>query len=191
MECANFNICWLLYMAIRAIRFFIVNVNWTLKNMLGVCMIIHPVIIKSGWPTFPKFAKMSVCSPSVPLTVALTFSLHYFKVHGYTYVFYHFHEEMNEWITCNFTSFSTVFQSYLDDGRLIMKGCVQWNSIYGWEDFASSKDRTRSTRSVGQRLTHWATMAPFTKKSHFGEFMLICFPGWDSPSKMVSILNGA
>ena len=29
-------------------------------------------------------------------------------------------------MTCDFTSFSTVFQSYQDDGRLIMKGCVQW-----------------------------------------------------------------
>ena len=35
------------------------------------------------------------------------------------------------WMTCDFTSFSTVFQSYQDDGRLIMKGCVQWNSVYG------------------------------------------------------------
>ena len=28
-------------------------------------------------------------------------------------------------MTCDFTSFSTVFQSYQDDGKLIMKGCVQ------------------------------------------------------------------
>ena len=34
------------------------------------------------------------------------------------------------WMTCDFTSFSTVFQSYQDDGRLIMKGCVQWSSVY-------------------------------------------------------------
>ena len=40
-------------------------------------------------------------------------------------------------MTCNFMSFSTVFQSYQDDGRLIMKGCVQWSSIYGSEDFTS------------------------------------------------------
>ena len=32
--------------------------------------------------------------------------------------------------------------------------------VYGWEDFTSSEDRTRSARSVGQRLTHWATGAP-------------------------------
>ena len=34
------------------------------------------------------------------------------------------------WMTCNFTSFSTVFQSYQEDGRLIMKNCVQWSSVY-------------------------------------------------------------
>ena len=38
---------------------------------------------------------------------------------------------MDGWMTCDFTSFSTVFQSYQDDERLIMKGCVQWNPVYG------------------------------------------------------------
>ena len=28
------------------------------------------------------------------------------------------------WMTCNFTSFSTVFQTYQDDERLTMKGCM-------------------------------------------------------------------
>ena len=36
----------------------------------------------------------------------------------------------------------------------------QWNSVYGWEDFALSRDRTWSARSVGQCLTLWATWAP-------------------------------
>ena len=31
------------------------------------------------------------------------------------------------WMSCHFSSFSTVFQSYHDDDRTIMKGCVQWN----------------------------------------------------------------
>ena len=31
---------------------------------------------------------------------------------------------MDGWMTCDFTSFSTVFQSYQDDGRLIMKDCA-------------------------------------------------------------------
>ena len=35
------------------------------------------------------------------------------------------------WMTCDFMSFSTVFQSYQDDGRMIMKGCVQWNPVNG------------------------------------------------------------
>ena len=38
---------------------------------------------------------------------------------------------IGEWMTCYFTSFSIVFQSYQDDWRLIMNGCVQWNSVYG------------------------------------------------------------
>ena len=42
------------------------------------------------------------------------------------------------WVTCDFTSFSTVFQSYQNDRRMIMKGCVQWNPVCGREDFASS-----------------------------------------------------
>ena len=38
---------------------------------------------------------------------------------------------MNGWITCDFMSVSTAFQSYQDDERLIMKGCLQWNPING------------------------------------------------------------
>ena len=42
---------------------------------------------------------------------------------------------MDGWMTCDFTSFSTVFQSYQDDGQMIMKGCVQgcvqWDPVYG------------------------------------------------------------
>ena len=33
------------------------------------------------------------------------------------------------WMTCDFTSFSTDFQLYQDDGRL-MDGCVQWSPVY-------------------------------------------------------------
>ena len=36
------------------------------------------------------------------------------------------------WMICDFTSFSTGFQSYQDDGRLILKSCVQWSSVYGF-----------------------------------------------------------
>ena len=35
------------------------------------------------------------------------------------------------WMTCDFTSFLTVFQSYQDNVLMIMKGCVQWNTVYG------------------------------------------------------------
>ena len=36
-------------------------------------------------------------------------------------------------MTCDFTSFLTVFQSYQDDGQMIMKGCVQWSPVYSLE----------------------------------------------------------
>ena len=64
------------------------------------------------------------------------------------------------WLICTFTSFSTVLQSYQDNGWKIMKDCVQWNPVYGWEDFALSRAQLATTRSVGQRLTHWAIGAP-------------------------------
>ena len=36
---------------------------------------------------------------------------------------------------------------------MIVIGCVLWNSVYGWDDFPSSGDRTWSTRPVDQGLT--------------------------------------
>ena len=36
---------------------------------------------------------------------------------------------MDGLMTCCFTTFSTVFQSYQDDECVIMKGCVQWNPV--------------------------------------------------------------
>ena len=32
----------------------------------------------------------------------------------------------------------TLFQLYQEDVRMIMKGCMQWNLVHGWIDFASS-----------------------------------------------------
>ena len=37
---------------------------------------------------------------------------------------------MDGLMTCCFTTFSAVFQSYQDDECVIMKGCVQWNPVY-------------------------------------------------------------
>ena len=45
------------------------------------------------------------------------------------------HSMGDGWMTCEFTSFLTVFQSYQDDGWVIMNGCVQWNLVCGWKDF--------------------------------------------------------
>ena len=37
-------------------------------------------------------------------------------------------------MTCDLTSFSTEFESYQDNDKVIMKGCVQWNLVYGRGD---------------------------------------------------------
>ena len=57
---------------------------------------------------------------------------------------------MDGWMTCDFMSFSTVFQSYQDDGRLIMKDCVQWYSVYQsyWTDTISWQKFTKRHNSV-------------------------------------------
>ena len=57
-------------------------------------------------------------------------------------------------MTCDFTSFSTLFRSYQDDGQMIMKGCVQWNP-FTVEKFLSRVGlKPRTARSVDQGLTH-------------------------------------
>ena len=51
---------------------------------------------------------------------------------------------MNQWMTGNGKSFCIVFQSYLDNGRVIMKASVQWNSVVG-KNFTSRRIQTRAT----------------------------------------------
>ena len=49
---------------------------------------------------------------------------------------------MDGWMTYDLTSFLTVFQLYQDGERMTMKGCVQWNTINGWEEFSLSGTQT-------------------------------------------------
>ena len=53
------------------------------------------------------------------------------------------------WVISNFTSFSKVFQSYPDNGRLIMKGCGQWNLGYSWKDFLLHPAAVWFCQSIG------------------------------------------
>ena len=50
---------------------------------------------------------------------------------------------MDGWMTCDFTSFSIQFQTYQDNGRVIMKGCVQWNPIYDFMIPTSSRSQNQ------------------------------------------------
>ena len=52
----------------------------------------------------------------------------------------------------NKTSFSTAFQSYQDNGPVIMKGCVQWNPIYDRKNLSHAELEPRTARSVSQRI---------------------------------------
>ena len=47
-----------------------------------------------------------------------------------------------------------VFQSYQDDGWVIMNGCVQWMPVYDRKDPCLRWARTGTTRSAGLCLTH-------------------------------------
>ena len=93
---------------------------------------------------------------------------------------------MSGWL-CEFTSVLTVYQVISGWCWMIMKGCVQWNSVFGWEDFTSSEDRTQSARSVGQHLAHWdtgasisscrsMTLAPWFHKKQL--LLLVCLARW-------------
>ena len=65
-------------------------------------------------------------------------------------------------MTCDFTYFSTVFQSYQDDERLIVKGCCNGAPSMVEKISPRAGIELVTARSVGQRLTHCATGGPET-----------------------------
>ena len=69
--------------------------------------------------------------------------------------------KINGWKACDlFTSFSTVFQSYYDDGRLLMKiVCSETSFTVGRISLRPGLE-LGTVWSEGQRLTHWTTGAP-------------------------------
>ena len=50
-----------------------------------------------------------------------------------------FDDVMDGWMTCDFSSFSTVLQSYQANERMIMAGFVQWNPVYRQKDCTLSR----------------------------------------------------
>ena len=58
------------------------------------------------------------------------------------------------WMTCNFTSLSKVFQSYQDDGQMIMKSCVNGTPFMAEKILPLAGLEPGTARSVGQGLTH-------------------------------------
>ena len=58
---------------------------------------------------------------------------------------------MDGWMTCDCMSFLTVFQSYQDDGRLIMKVCVQWEK-FGKEMYRTYPFHDMADMTVSKEL---------------------------------------
>ena len=48
-----------------------------------------------------------------------------------------------EWMTCDFMSFSTIFQSYQVKGRKELKGCMQWSHNYFDMILVTRRNRTQ------------------------------------------------
>ena len=57
-----------------------------------------------------------------------------------------------------FYVFSTVFQSYQDDGRVIMKSCAPWNHVYDWK--VLSLERGLNKGPLHQRARAQPTKLP-------------------------------
>ena len=57
-------------------------------------------------------------------------------------------------MTCDFTSL-TIFQSYQDDGRVIMNGSFQWDPVNGWKGSRHKRESTRESnpRPLDQQAT--------------------------------------
>lgn len=55
---------------------------------------------------------------------------------------------------CNNMSLSTVFQSCQDKGRLILKGCVQWISVYCEKDFFHKLDLDLNLLALEGQLSY-------------------------------------
>ena len=87
---------------------------------------------------------------------------------------------MDGWMTCDFTSFSTVFQSYQDDGRLIMEDCVQWNSAYQsyWTDTISWQNLQRGIIPLKYRWRYGTVVT-----EHFLIMQYICTKFCENISK--------
>ena len=83
-------------------------------------------------------------------------SLHLQRLYGQCFCI-----SIDEWMTCNFTSFLKVFQSYQDDGRMKIKSCMQWDPAYGWPESFSPPAGLHPgiAKLADQRLTYSASVS--------------------------------
>ena len=55
-----------------------------------------------------------------------------------------------------FYALFNIILSYLDDGWMIMKGCVQWNLDYGWDNLVLSTSLSTLYVHVDSAIFHHA-----------------------------------
>ena len=78
---------------------------------------------------------------------------------------------MHGWISCGFTSLSTVFQSYKDDGRVSMKGTLQWSAVYVRKESRLQQDsnpRPSDPKCLSWYTLFWAYPASRAGKGTWG-----------------------
>ena len=59
-------------------------------------------------------------------------------------MFYLILNHEKSWMTCDFVSLQQYFMAYQESLRVKMKGCVDWNSVYG-QDFGETSARSIAT----------------------------------------------
>ena len=85
---------------------------------------------------------------------------------------------------------STVFQSYQDDGHMIMKGCMHWTSVYSWEDFALSMTRTRDHQISRPSLNPLSNCGSYLVLTHTFWLLIMKSLLWPFPMIPPSPLHG-
>ena len=64
-------------------------------------------------------------------------------------------------MTCDFTSFSSAFQSYQDDDWPVLKVCVLWSFFYGQKAFRlkrGSNPGSQISKPTLNPLSYWASV---------------------------------
>ena len=131
-----------------------VPMRYFAQNHPKKLLFFHEISLTPVWTHFKSYSKTKISMGTENLFLQVDFAksgwfreIKLISLFSYTQLFWtenRDHGWMGWWMDdLRFYVFSAVFHSYQVDERLVMKGCVQWNHVYGWEDFALSVARTQ------------------------------------------------